>query len=74
MKNFVLDSNPNFSDATAKVGEQIYKLKMVKNNGCHVTVHQRIGKDMVERDSLTLTRDDMRAFFMMLCSNCRTDD
>ena len=71
MKQFVLDTNPNFSDATAKVGDFTYRLAMIKGNGCRITVFQTIGKEVVERDSLHLTRDDMRAFFMMLCSNCK---
>lgn len=71
MKNFILDTNPNFSEATAKVGEYEYKLKMIKHDGCRITMHQKLNGDLVERDSLVLTRDDMKAFFMMLCANCR---
>ena len=71
MKNFILDSNPNFSEATAKVGDFTYKLDMIKGNGCRIRVFQTISGEVTERDSLHLTRDDMRAFFMMLCSNCR---
>jgi hypothetical protein len=63
MRNFILDSNPNFGEAKVTIDNFTYELIKVANNGCHLKVWDDKGN---ERDQLTLTTTDMKAMFLLL--------
>jgi hypothetical protein len=66
MKAFLLDSNPTFGESKVTVDDFEYVLKNVKGNGCYLTI---VGKvDGLERDHIAFTRSDLRALFLLLCT------
>lgn len=65
MGKFILDVNPKFGSARVNIGTTTYELKMIKNNGCHVTILE----NGIDKDQISLTRTDMLAFYLLLTSN-----
>lgn len=57
MKNFLLDSNPSFGESKVTVDDFEYVLKNVND---HATG--------LERDHIALTRSDLKALFLLLCT------
>lgn len=68
MKNFILDEKPKMSEANVSLDGFQYKLKIINGNGCYLTVFQNIDGVDMERDHLSFTRTDMKALFMLLCT------
>jgi hypothetical protein len=62
MRHFILDHNPNFSEATVTVDGVKFNLTNVKGNGCYFTEFQ----DDIPCDQVTLTRTAMKALFFLL--------
>jgi len=68
MKGFILTEHPNFGEERLTLDGFVYELKQIKQNGCYLTVYQMIDGLEVERDRLSLTKTDMKALFMLLCT------
>lgn len=64
MKKFLLDENPNLGETEVSIGTTTYRLEMIKNNGCYLTVYE----NDVCKDQITFTRQDLKALFMLLCT------
>ena len=64
MKEFLLDKNPKFDSESLTLAGTTYKLTRMNGNGCNLTITDHNGAE----DSLTLTVTDMRALFMLLCT------
>jgi len=62
MSNFLLESNPDFDSCTVKINGDSYRLQQIKGNGCVLTVH----KDGIIRDQIELSRQDLKALFLLL--------
>jgi hypothetical protein len=60
MSDFILDKIPKFSDAMTTIEGTTYSLRMVKNNGCVLTVEDGTHA----RDQIALTRIDMKALYL----------
>jgi len=64
MKKFLFDENPNIGETEVGIGITRYRLEMVKNNGCYLTVYE----NDILKDQITFTRQDLKALFMLLCT------
>jgi len=67
MKNFLLDSSPNFGEVKCTIKDDKgkghgYTLSRVRNNGCILSVTE----DGIERDSVVFTMTDLKALFCLL--------
>ena len=65
MKNFLLDTNPNFGESKVTLGKDTYILTRVQDNGCILKV---IEND-IERDSTVFTKQDLKALFCLITVN-----
>jgi len=69
MKNFILDSNPNFGEAKCSMKDDNgkktdYRLVSVKGNGLFLSVEE----NGVQKDCISFSRQDLKAMFMLLCT------
>ena len=62
MKNFILDKKPTMNEAELTIENTKYQLRMVKNNGCYLSIYEH---DIL-KDEIALTRTDMKALFLLL--------
>jgi len=68
MKNYLLDSKPNFGEVKCTLKDDndrgyTYVLKRIKSNGCVLTVTHQDGTIM---DSVVFTMLDLKALFCLL--------
>jgi hypothetical protein len=64
MKNFILTDHPNFGEEKVTIENTTYCLNQVKGNGAILTIS--IGGE--ERDRMCLSKVDMKALFILLCT------
>jgi hypothetical protein len=69
MKSFLPDIKPNFGEAKVTLKDDSgnatdYQLVSIKGNGCYFSA----SKDGVETSYITFSRQDLKALFLMLCT------
>jgi hypothetical protein len=69
MKNFLIDSKPNFGEAKCTLKDEkgnptTYLLRQIKGNGCVFDVIN--GNAGVETDCVTFSKQDLRALYCLL--------
>lgn len=62
MRHFILDEQPNFCEASVTIDGHKFTLVNVQGNGCYFTEYQ----DDIPADQITLTRQAMKALFLLL--------
>ena len=63
MRHFILDQNPNFSEATVTLDGHKYELVYINGNGGYFVEYT---KDGLTVDEISLTREAMKALFLLL--------
>ena len=66
MKAFILDKNPNFSESKTSIDGCNYKLRQIKGNGLVLEVTDNLSG--TERDHVYFSKSDLRALFMLVCT------
>lgn len=66
MRNFLLDTNPNFNLTKVVIENTTYRLSRVKDCGVRFSITEPVNGIDQERDSVCMTDKDAKALYMLL--------